>query len=108
MQNQTADIRKTWGCGFEPAATGNLAPFVRVPVPIGCDVKPTTCPGYTTRLPEVIETARARLHWSKGSLDQFVRGWATEHLIGAIEILEGSSNEVQAWSMANPQKKAGS
>ena len=96
------------GCAHTAPAPANLRGLGGIAVPEGCTTTPTVCPGYTTRLPEVIEAARARLHWSKGSLDHFVRGYATEQLVIAIEIGESTSNEVQSWAMDNPVKKGGS
>ena len=72
---------------------------------LGCEIDPTVCPGYTTSLPEVIEGARARLHWSKGALTSFCNGNARESVLMAIEILEGASNECQTWCLENRETK---
>lgn len=79
---------------------------MKAPPPLGHGA-PSVCPGYTTSLPEVIEIARGRLHWSKGSLGQFCRGQASDAMLVGIEILEGASNACQAWCIDNPQKKGG-
>lgn len=107
METTQAQIRQTMGCAYEPPPDEPLRPFVHIAVPAGCEVEPTVCAGYSTKLPEVIEAARARLHWSKGSLDHFCRGYATQQLLMAIEVHDAAINETQAWSIKNPQKKAG-
>lgn len=61
------------------------------------DEVPSACPGYTTKLPEVAEINRARLHWSKGALREFCGGKPSELLLRGIEILEGSANEANCW-----------
>lgn len=64
-----------------------------------------TCPGYTTNLPEVIEIARARVHWKEGGgLRDFCDETPSEALRQGVEILEGASNECQRWAMSNPEK----
>lgn len=107
METIDKQTRQTWKCAYEDAAPVSLRPYVKAPIPLGSDVEPTVCPGYSTRLHEVVEVHRGRLHWSKGSLDQFCRGYATEQFLIAIEICEGAINETQSWVMKNPQKKAG-
>ena len=85
------------GCGYEPPLMGSLAFAKQVHIPRGWKHdRPETCPGYTTKLPEVIETAYARLHWSKGALGVALRGEQPhEHLLDAIVLLEGASNECE-------------
>jgi hypothetical protein len=64
------------------------------------------CPGYTTKLPEVIEAARARLHWKEGGgLRDFCDDTPTDQLRVCVEILEGASNELQRWTFDNPEKR---
>lgn len=66
----------------------------------------TTCPGYTTKLPEVIEIARLRVHAKEGTLSLFMHGAEpTDVAVVGIEILAGATNEAQAWAMQNPEKK---
>ncbi len=70
--------------------------------------KPTTCPGYTCNLPETIEIARARLHWSKNAhaLESFCGGPVSAGMLLGMEILEGASNELSNWQMT-PSSKGG-
>lgn len=116
MQSQSAQTRQTWGCAYEPPPNENVRRLVQIPAPSGCKQRgatadepafPSVCPGYTTRLPEVIEIARARLHWSKGAITAFCNGQPRSALLVGIEILEGASNEAQQWAIDNPVKKAG-
>jgi len=95
----------------------DAGPFIRVPSPPGYSGRlrvvdgtptddPTVCPGYLTSLPEVIEVARGRLHWSKaGPAAIGVADWQHDPLAIGIEILEGAVNECQAWCFDNPEKK---
>ena len=58
------------------------------------------CPGYLCDLPEVIEVARAHLHWSKGSLHSFCRGEQPgDSLLYGIEVFEGALNSLSSWLM---------
>lgn len=105
MQRLTPNARQLSGCGYEPLLdlrspwSGGSLPNYRGP-------QTTVCPGFTVALPEVIEVARARLHWSKGQLTQFVHGQAHDALLEGIECLEGAVNEFQFWS-ATPESKGG-
>lgn len=67
---------------------------------------PSVCPGFTTALPEVIETARARAHWTNGELTQFCDGPATQQMLYALETLQSAENLTQRWALDNPIKKA--
>jgi len=116
MQTQSAESRQTWGCAYEPPPSENVRRLVQIPAPSGCKVRaatdeepafPSVCPGYTTRLPEVIEIARAWFHHSKGAIAAFCNGQPRGALLGGIEILDSATNECQAWAMDNPVKKAG-
>ncbi len=65
------------------------------------------CPGYLCKLPEVIEVARARIHWERGHLVQFCGSQPTEEMLGLIEVLEGAANEMQHWAMTPASKGGG-
>lgn len=58
---------------------------------------PTTCAGYTTKLPEVVEINKARLHWKHGQLRDFCGGRPNDLVMRGIEILEGAANEASSW-----------
>lgn len=66
---------------------------------------PKTCPGYTTKLPEVIEVAEARFYLHHGSLSLLVGGELSDGLRDGIAILESAEAEVASWSARNPEKK---
>jgi hypothetical protein len=120
MQESPRDARQLLGCGYEPPAPKGVVVDTWKPPggPVGFDVgapseehpygelAPRTCAGYTTRLPEVIEAARARLHWSKGQLEAFCGGLPTEELVVAIEYVEGAYNACQHYYIT-PAKDGG-
>jgi hypothetical protein len=69
--------------------------------------EPTQCAGYTTNLPEVVEAAVARMHWSKGNASVMADGeQPSEDLLNAILVLEGEYNALQHWIMT-PSKDGG-
>jgi hypothetical protein len=57
------------------------------------------CAGYVCSLPEVIEAARAHLHWSKGALRDFCRGEVPDQLFFGIEVFDGACDALSAWLM---------
>ncbi len=108
MQSQSLQARQMHGCPWAPIAPERLAPYVQPWNGLGyAGDKPTACPGYTTNLPEVVEVARARLHWSKGQITAFCGGeQPTDALMIGVEILEGAIGEVITWS-STPRDKGG-
>ncbi len=68
--------------------------------------EPTVCPGYTTSLPEVIETAILRRHWEKGCVAAACGGEPTEEQLMAILIIDGVFADVKHWAMT-PAKDGG-
>jgi hypothetical protein len=111
MEQFDTTTRRYMGCGWEQPIDGarpwspeNLNADWKAPT--GKVHLPVICVGYTSKLPEVIEIARARVHAKEfGGLSNFCDERPTEHLRIGIEILEGASNETQNWSMSNPEKK---
>jgi hypothetical protein len=114
MQTNNAPTRQLMGCGFLPPPPERLRPYVDAPAPLG--FRPSrgpkgerldnVCPGYTSQLPEVIEVARARLHWDKGHLVEFLGGPPTEPMLLGIEILCGAVGELQMW-LSTPKDQGG-
>jgi hypothetical protein len=103
----SAESRQMAGCPYEPPVPPDLAPIVRPWAGLGyAGDMPSVCPGYSTTLPEAIEIARGRMHWSKGELGQFCGGQASEAMIIGIEIAEAAGNEFQAWR-TTPSSKGG-
>ena len=100
-------MRQLIGCGYEPAVP-QAKPWQPPQTRLGYRHRPlpTVCAGYSTRLPEVTEIARAHTHWSKGSLDAFC-GEPSEFLLLGIEILEGEMAQVQTYALADKKDGGG-
>lgn len=103
MERFDKPTRTAMGCGYERSI--NPHPWTPVALNVTWSGKQTTCPGYTTKLPEVIEIARARLHWKDGGGLRDFCDEPTEQLRYGVETLNGSTNECQSWSIENPEKK---
>jgi hypothetical protein len=87
-------------CGWEPSVSS-----ARPWQPEGyTGPELTTCPGYTTRLPEVTDAAEARFYLNKGSLSSLIRGELTENTRTSIAVLEGAEADVTIWSLRNPEE----
>lgn len=97
MKSCPRHTRQLLGCGYETPVEGVIAWTGE-----GYDgPAPSTCIGYTRKLPEVIEVARARRHWDKGELRSFTEGeQPSRALVMAIEIMDSAANEVTAHYMA--------
>jgi hypothetical protein len=106
MTNLTLSQRLAAGCGYEPPSPTCEQLWEPPRGDLGTDVEVTTCPGYTTMLPEVIEAARARTHWEKGQLEAFCGGEPTEQLVVAVEIFDAAVGQYAYWR-ATPSKKGG-
>jgi len=88
-----ANVRARWNCGF-------LTPKKRVgpgfPSPAGWEADKDICPGYIIQLPQVIEVARARVHWNKGLLRERYEGEElTGVLLDGLELLEGYVQDLE-------------
>lgn len=106
MERFNPDVRSSMRCGYLP-----LVPDARAWRHAGDDTDergnnlgPEVCPGYTTSLPEVIETTHARLHWEKGALGIWADGPVTEQQMQAVTVLEMASGAAQGWAMKNPRR----
>ena len=94
MQANTRLTRQVMGCGYEPPPADARMPVIPWSHAGYRGDPPTTCPGYTASLPDVIEAARARF-W-KHDLRAFTGGeQPSAALLGAIEVLEAESNNVR-------------
>ena len=62
------------------------------------------CAGYVCPLPQVVEAARAHLHWSKGSLSDFCGGRPNERVLESVEILDGSIGALKSWAIEEAKK----
>jgi hypothetical protein len=91
MENNPEFVRREMGCGYVPGA------IRKGPGPDGFEGTLTTCVGYTTKLPEVVEVSRARLWWDKGQLREWCEGDdPTPALRLCIEELEAQVHAVTA------------
>lgn len=93
--SQPVSVRASIGCGYEREVERSIAWSHR-----SGKCAPATCAGYLVRLPEVIEAARARLHWSKGSLRDFCASQPSENILLAVEIVESAAGEVESYVMS--------
>ncbi len=110
MQTMTEDQRQLMGCGLLPPPAESRRRYLQIwnggSLPNYKGPEPTVCPGYSTSLPEVIEVARAHRHWSKGNY-QVAGREPNDPLVISIEILDGATNEFQAWSMTSTKDGGG-
>ena len=104
MQAYSKPIRQRWACGYEP-----LLPGAEAWAGLGYKGEPpTTCPGYTTTLPETIEAARAWRWWKNGELAAFTgRSPATDALKLGIEVFDGAVSAYERWMMTPVDKGGG-
>jgi len=105
MRERPAAARARIRCGYvEPASDGSawwprgFRGFGSPPVGA------TTCPGYTTSLPEVVEISRLHLHWSKGALRDRVRR-PTGHVLDMIEVLACEQSAVEWHEIKTAKEK---
>ncbi len=112
MEDRTKTERQQFlGCGYEysiDGATGWDHPDRKKGEK---DPPISTCIGYTSKLPEVIETVRAHRHWREGagltSVRQFFGGLPlSDEQIAGIEILDNAVNEKENWR-STPKDKGG-
>lgn len=71
----------------------------------GCRDLPTVCPGYSTKLPAVIEAVRAWSWWDKG---QLALRWPDpdDRLMDDIELFNGQRSLAQQWELEERQRRA--
>lgn len=92
--NNSVEFRQSIACGFE-LPVENASAWQHRSGKTNAD----TCAGYLTNLPEVIEAARARLHWKHGGLRDFCHGQPHDNIMTAIEIIDGAAGEVESFVM---------
>jgi hypothetical protein len=62
------------------------------------------CPGYSTSIPAVLETASAHTHWDKGHLRERLHGdEATPILLSSIEVYAAALRSAESYFM-KPEK----
>lgn len=97
--------RQSYRCPYAPLGLDER--YIRVPIPAAYSGEPlTACPGYSTSLPEVIESARLWRHWDRADVRAMTGGdWPTEAATIAIEVFDDAVNKHRAWCADNPVKK---
>lgn len=112
MQATTQQNRQGRGCGFEPAPPPGIRVGAWTPpfaAKLGYKHKlPVICAGYSTRLPEVVEVARAHTHWktNAAALEAFCGGPPSDVLLAYVEILDAEISHVKAYAMT-PRDEGG-
>lgn len=104
MQSTTRLTRQAMACGYEPPAPPPMRAIAWTHDGYG-GPQPSTCPGYTTRLPDVLEITRARYHWSKGNLAVFAPA-PTDALLIGIEQLDVEIHRVEDWMIEQSRAAA--
>ena len=100
MRQNPQQSRQYLACAYEPRVEGARAwQHEGYTGP-----SPEACPGYTTKLPEVIEASEARFYLHNGSLSLLVDDELSDGLRSSIAILETEDNSVMSW-IANQGKK---
>lgn len=110
MQTTTQYRRQLIRCGHEPLLTIRLPEPLRPWTHQGDEHGPkhTTCPGYTTKLPEVIEASHANAWASKHDIRVATHGEEpTPALVLAVEVVAGAANAVQEWLMTPASQGGG-
>lgn len=94
-------------CGYEVPLAGAQPPWSPVMLDASHEGEYTLCPGYTTKLPDVVEVTRLCRHAKMGSLSAFLgKHEATEPALVGMEVFDGACHEVQAWAM-KPKAEGG-
>lgn len=70
----------------------------------GCDVLPTVCPGYTHRLPQVQQAARA--HFWATECGGNHRWEPTEVMLDLIEVYHSSRSMAESYEVQERQREA--
>lgn len=90
------------GCAWEPPLDGvPAAPWQHTGY---TGPEPTTCPGYTIKLPEVAETVEASFFLERGALALLVKDELADGLRDSLGVLAGAYADVTSW-IANQQDK---
>jgi hypothetical protein len=111
MQTTTQLRRQLIRCGYEPPLTRIRLPEPLRPWSHSADPHAstyTTCPGYTTKLPEVVEASHAHAHWNKHDIRIATGGDEPNRaLVMAVEVVAGAANATQEWLMTPASKGGG-
>lgn len=104
MREQSKEMRQSMRCGYEPALVDLRLSSTWCPDGFSGFEENTgglasTCPGYTTHLPEVVEVSW--LHWwlTKGQLRDKLGGAPSELVQSLVEALAAESSAAEAHEM---------
>lgn len=108
----TPNQRQDLACAYEPHRDGATGwePSVSPLGWQGLDDKltpPTTCPGYTTTLPVVVEVIRARGHWKQGQLREFAGGAPSERLVQLVEVFDTEALRYERYATTDAKDGGG-
>lgn len=109
METLPRERRQLIGCGYEPAFAG-AKPWQPPGGKLGYKQRPlpVICAGYTTRLPEVVEVARAYTHWLHGSLQAFCGGEPpNENLVALLELYHHEVERSGAYWLTSKENGGG-
>lgn len=119
MHDRSRELRQSIRCGYEPAlatppivnprdprASSTWAPDGFSGFDGNAGRYASTCPGYTTALPEVREVSWLHLWWSKSQLRDKLGARPTELVQTLIETLAAETSAVEAHVMAKASEKA--
>ena len=106
-REQTMTTRQAIGCGYEPA----LADAQAWAPPSWADspgMTLTTCPGYTTTMPAVLEVVDAFPHFKAHTLTDYLDGAAPNPVaLGCLAVLDAGVEEFKADCAREAMKKPG-
>ncbi len=101
--NVIATTRQELGCAYEPPIAGAHPWSPRAWADRG--LRTTTCPGYTTSLPAVVEVFDAYPQWEQGTLTEHLDGEApTRPALDALGTLRAGIKEHEADSIRAKSK----
>lgn len=105
MRTRNVTERQLIGCGYEQPH--ERPEFVSTWMHAGMTGdQPEVCPGYATKLPEVVEASLARSFFEKGSLAQWTDEPITELTREGIKVLSVAVVEAQSHEMDERAKGA--
>lgn len=109
-QTNSREVRQTMACPYEAPIEGAEPAGVHPGFleEHGAKAMPSTCAGYTTKLPAV-EERTWHLHWLKlgggAMLEAALGSPPTERDLRELRLLEAETERVAAWEARNPVRK---
>lgn len=98
-ENRDREERQEMGCGYEERLEPEqqVALWVHPSFPVRALGKPTTCAGYTTKLPAVLRISNLGIHWERGTLRARCGGDPPAIVLDVLEQVESQRDAVRAW-----------